>query len=208
MRKKLFFRSGFTLIESLVVIVITVGLLSSLMVYTRGGEGQILFMKEQATLVGVFMQARSFALDAYQPTLQPSPGGVAFPVTERVCAWGVHVDPALGRYILFMDIGSVNPQIGCSVADRQYTGSTEDFQIFEVDARLNLKSCVGVSPQGSCQSADSRDILFAPPTPKVYLFPDPLGDSPKEEFRVDLSLADGSGTSVITVTKGGSVTID
>ncbi len=199
---------GFTLIESLVVIAVTTILFGSLIFSSHGGQAQIAFFKEESTLVGVLLQARSFALDAFQPTLQPSPGNPNYPalsVTERVCAWGVHVDPIGGQYILFRDLDPAGPGANCAGASKDYTvGSDEAFQVFDVDKSLVI-TCAGIPP-GSCQSTVAVDILFTPPTPKVSFAPDP-GNS-GTSFVIELELLDGTRKSVITVTKGGSVNVN
>jgi prepilin-type N-terminal cleavage/methylation domain-containing protein len=199
-------RSGFTLIESLVVIAVTTVLLGSLIFSSHGGQGQIAFFKEESTLVGVFLQARSFALDAFQPTLQPSPGSSDdLGVTERVCAWGVHVDPVAGEYVLFRDLDPAGPGSDCTGASKDYTPAlNEAFDSFIVHPLLRI-TCVGILP-GSCQSATSIDILFTPPTPKVTFAPDLAGTG--ESLIVRLELADGTRTSDISVTKGGSVNVN
>ena len=203
---------GFTLIESIIVIAITLTLFGALVFYSRGGEAQISFFKEESILVGVFLQARSFALDAFQPTLQPSPGGPGeLSLTERVCAWGVHVEPdsiSGGRYILFRDLDPAGPEANCQGSSKSYSGTNggatadEAFQIFEVKAPLQVL-CVGLVPDEGCQSG-ARDILFQPPLPKISFYPP---SSTVKEFIVTLTLTDGSRKSDITVTKGGSVNV-
>ncbi len=199
---------GFTLIESLVVVAITTILLGSLIFSSRGGQAQIAFFKEESTIVGVLLQARSFALDAFQPTLQPTPGTSNDPallVTERVCAWGVHIDPINGKYILFKDLDPAGPGSNCSGASKSYTpASNEEFQTFVIDPSLVI-SCVGILPS-SCQNAIPVDVLFTPPTPKVSFAPDPAASG--EGLIIRLELTDGTRVSDIEVTKGGSVNVN
>ncbi len=206
------FLTGFTLIESLVVVAITVTLLGSLIVYSRGGEAQVAFLKEQATLTGVFLQARSFAIDAFQPTLQPSPGGPdELSITERVCSWGVHVVPGSpgGQYILFRDLDPNWPAVvDCSGASKSYDDPKEAFQVFNLPPSLKIQ-CVGLTPDELCDGQMSpRDILFIPPVPKVLFSANSVTSDTAKEFEVRLMLADGSKSSIITVTKGGSVNVN
>ncbi len=199
---------GFTLIESLVVIAITVTLLGSLIFYSRGGQNQVTFFKEEATLSGALLQARSFALDAFQPTLQPPLGDtISLPTTERVCGWGIHVEPP-NRYILFRDLGSTDPAIGCSIADKRYTSDVEAFQIFEVTSPLFI-SCVSLSGFDGICNTEARDVLFTPPAPKVSFATPTLIDPPNvSDLKITLTLPAENQSGIITVSKGGSVNVD
>ena len=82
--------SGFTLVEAVVVVGITIILTSIMITYSRGSEQQILFFREQSLITSSILQAKGFAIHTFQPDFQPQ-----FTGTESItpiCGWGVHVE--------------------------------------------------------------------------------------------------------------------
>lgn len=55
-------RNGFTLVETLVVVAITLFLSGMLLTYNRSTDNQVVLAAEQARVVGVLVRAKSFAL--------------------------------------------------------------------------------------------------------------------------------------------------
>jgi len=202
---------GFTLVEAIVVIAITVTLLGVLTTYSRNGEGQILFFKEEATLVNTITRAKFFAFDAYQPTLQPTfdiPDPLVSDITERVCAWGVHFDAGADTYTLFRDLDLSWPTVeDCSGSNKKYDFPNEAFEVFELDtARIEL-SCTGLSP-GSCEQGGSYSVVFTPPVPSVT-FSSGFGiDSLADDLMVTLSLKDGTRETTVVIGKGGQISTE
>lgn len=85
---------GFTLVETMIVVSITVILSSILIAYNRSTESQLALVTDQAKVVGVLSRAKSLALERYK-----GQGSISL----LVCSFGVAVIPAERRYVLFGD---------------------------------------------------------------------------------------------------------
>lgn len=93
-------RQGFTLIEALVVVGITIAMAGVLLAYNRESERHLALMVSQARVVGALSRAKAFTLEKYA-------GGLA---TSTACAFGVYVNSGVSPVTLslFQDL----PQAG------------------------------------------------------------------------------------------------
>lgn len=139
-------RKGFTLIEIMVTLGVTLVLTSILIVYSRVGERQIILWKDQAKIVGVLLKAKSLALQFRKETGQSMP-----------CGYGVHFAQD-NSFVLFKDMAEI-----CSESDNAYSGDSENVENYFLDGSLEF-SDLGVS-----------DVLFIPPEPTVAFNP-AIGD--------------------------------
>jgi len=192
---------GFSLIEALVVVGVTVVLATILFTYTRSSEGQVVFFKEQSLLVSSILRTKAFAIETFQPELQPPGSGFPLPA-ERVCAWGVSFDKNAGTFTIFQDTKS-GAGASCP-GNLQYT-PTEEFETFTLDSRVKIQ-CIGTtsSAGGACVPKPNLDVIFTPPDPTVDFTPSLPADV---EAVVVLELANGTRTTTIRVGKGGQVTM-
>lgn len=101
-------KDGFTLVEVLVTISITVMLASVLILYSRTGERQILLFREQAKVINMISKAKSLALQTY---IDGTAG----------CGYGIHFSLP-DTLILFKDQAA-----DCAASDNIYSGPIEDF---------------------------------------------------------------------------------
>lgn len=120
----IFFKKGFTLVEVLVVLGVTLILSSVLIVYSRASESQIILIREQAKVASSILRAKNLAMHAYNSS-------------ATLCGYGVHFD-GIGNYIIFRDLAN-----DCSVSDNRY-GAGEDFERNKIDQRIRF-SQIGVS---------------------------------------------------------------
>lgn len=228
--------AGFTFIEVLVVITISLALTTMLVGYTRTSERQIIFFKEHSILVNALFRAKSFALETFQPELTPGFAGSG----ERVCGWGVHFDLTgqNNRYILYRDIAPGSNPNACSNPSvgnfNPSSNNPEAFEVFELDTKIIKISCLRFGPSGSCSPSSSErkvmvipradaagviiapgggggniqqlDVFFLPPDPQVIFHPS-IGPSNSEAVIV-LELADGSRKSEIKINKAGQISFD
>jgi len=152
-------RSGFSLVEIIVVISITV-LLSTLVIgYNRSSEKQLILFRDQATIVGVLNRAKALAIEKFR---EPE-------ADFDNCAFGLHFDNGSREYILFRDLGVG----GCDDVNRSYdaggvtSGATtllEEISRFSIDEKSVFANIPVVG----------LDILFVPPDIDVVsnsLFP-------------------------------------
>lgn len=133
---------GFTLIELVVVIGILSLLSASLITYSRAGEKQIIFFKEQSVLTAVIFQAKNLAISTYGRNNVDS------------CGYGLHFNPPQ-EVVIFSDKASL--ETGCAGADRKYGGRGEDLE----GGKIVLDSNVKIANTPS-------DFIFIPPEPTVY----------------------------------------
>ena len=133
---------AFTIIELLVVIG-TIVILSSLAItYSKTGERQIILFKEQTSLVGLLIKARSLSFGA-------------FGEAEVPCDYGVNFNES-GKAILFREYSPSNDP-KCSDANRIYDSSDEKLE------ELNLDPMIKFSELGL------TNVVFIPPSPKVII---------------------------------------
>ena len=140
-------RSGFSLIEIIVVISITI-LLSSLVIgYGRSSGKQLVLFRDQAVIAGVLNRARALAIEKFY---EPEPD-------FDNCAFGLHFDNGSREYILFRDLGVG----GCDDVNYRYDADgvtsgaitlLEEISRFSIDEKLVFANPVA-----------DLDILFVPP---------------------------------------------
>lgn len=111
--------TGFTIIEMLVVIAILSLISTSLLLYSRTGERQIILFREQSRIVGTLSRAKSLSI----ATL----GQVGVP-----CSYGVHFETPK-KFSIFKDLAS-----DCNAADKVYSGIDELLESFELDQAVNF----------------------------------------------------------------------
>ena len=99
---------GFTLVEVLVTLSITVLLSSVLILYSRTGERQILLYREQSKVINIIAKSKSLALQTYIED-------------ATTCGYGIHFSLP-NTLILFKDISA-----DCATSDNIYSGPIEDF---------------------------------------------------------------------------------
>lgn len=129
-------RRGFTLIETMVVVAITLFLSGILLTYNRSTDNQVVLAAEQARVAGVLYRARSFAL---QKNILK--GDIS------ACGFGVHFEKP-GRVILFEDIPS-DPD------DCRTNNATYETEEFLEEVLLNTRVTL--------ISFDSPDVFFESP---------------------------------------------
>ncbi|HXF43999.1 MAG TPA: prepilin-type N-terminal cleavage/methylation domain-containing protein [Candidatus Paceibacterota bacterium] len=179
-------RGGFTFIEMMVVLVVTVFLSILTIVYNRSGHNQILMFKDQAVVVGLLNRAKSLAIQKYQNPLIAAND-------YDFCAFGVHFE-APRTMILFADLG-----VGtCSVDDANYrydpaASPPEALETQTLDIRNEF---IGLPDNG-------LDVLFVAPeltATSSVAFP----------VTVTISSVSGGSTSVAntTISAAGQIVAD
>ncbi|MFB6212303.1 MAG: Tfp pilus assembly protein FimT/FimU [Candidatus Magasanikbacteria bacterium] len=173
-------KSGFTLVEVIVVMGI-VFLLSTLAVgYSRSSDDQLRLFKERAKLVGVINRARSMTVERY------------FNYSGSVpCAFGIHFERGSNKYILFRDLAGSSDPSDCGQSNNEaFDGGNEEIKEFQLPSRINFKG------------SSSFNILFI--APYIDVSTSLSGSSP---FPVTVCLKElDSGNEVpISISKAGQV---
>lgn len=131
--------AGFSLLEVIVVIGITILLSTIAVTYNRSNERQLRIFRSQSEIVGVINRARALALERFD---EPVEG-------MELCGVGVRFDNSNNFYI-FRDIESPD---NCLDSDRSYSGGEEDFESFELGPQVEF---VG-------DDIDGLEVLFISP---------------------------------------------
>src|ERR1051325_6517465 len=118
-------RSGFTLLEIMVVVTITILLSGMILVYNHSTQRQLILIREQAAIMGAIYRSKSLTLQKYN--VPPNIG----------CGFGLYfpTKPNPADYILFEKIGTFQT---CSASPGYNAGSDLIIQNFAIDPSLKL----------------------------------------------------------------------
>lgn len=196
-------QKGFSLVEALVVVSITVVLTSILVVHSRTSEKQIIFFRDQSLFVSAILRAKAFSIETFQPKLQP---GLAPSVSNRVCGWGVSFNKTNSTLIIFNDLASGGGSANCGSPNQNFIFDTgENFETITLDPAITI-DCVGVNPApgGPCVNQGQVHVTFLPPDPTVSFVPSGA------EAVIVLKLTDPtqSRTSTIRISEAGQVSVN
>jgi prepilin-type N-terminal cleavage/methylation domain-containing protein len=194
-------RNGYTLIEMLVVISITVLMSGVLLAYNRESEKQLVIGVEQARVVGFLSRAKSFALGKYTGSIVTGPhkGENASPLS---CAFGVSFDAATGKMTLFQDLPSAGLRCmtgGTQNFDKEYTTSDpqdlEEIDSLTLDGRVRFRG------------NENLDIAFEAPYLRTYVNGQELGaPGNPSNASVVIEISDDATRSVtVDVGNGGQI---
>lgn len=171
-------QKGFTLIEVLVVLTVMSFLSGILIIYSRGGEQQVISFKEQARLVSGILRAKSLAIQTFQ-------------TQEKVCGYGIHFETSpYNKYVIFREIKGVDPNNPCGANNRRY------------DLGEEFEPAVNLGDSGiKLDQATIGDVFFLPPDPKIYFDGLPASG----EAKITLMTGDGASSAVVLIGPGGQV---
>lgn len=135
--------AGYSLVELLIVVGITIFLSGVILAYNRSSERQIVLYRDQALIIGLLNRAKSLAAQKFNPTGSP---------TDTPCAFGLHFDEASKNFYLFQDIGSGGCDTPRAVG---FDGeeSAELIETFSLDGRLEFSDI----------PAGGFDVMFVAP---------------------------------------------
>jgi len=144
--------SGFSLIEMLVVMSITVLFSTILIGYARESSKQMVLISSQAKVVNLISRAKSLSI----ATFIDESGLPTNPAAPKICGYGVHVDKAAGQVFIFRDLA-----VDCSTSDNKF-GSGE-----MLSSNLDTFSVPNTIQLGA--DTDLTDVLFIPPDPIIVI---------------------------------------
>lgn len=151
-------RWGFSLIEMLVVMSITLLLSAILIGYTRGAGRQLVLISGQAKIVNLISRTKSLSV----ATFLDEQGLRTDPSAPKICGYGVHVDKGAGQVFIFRDLA-----VDCSADDpmRRYVFDDKDVKLTSTLDTFSV-------PEATVQFGDDTtltDVLFIPPDPTVVV---------------------------------------
>jgi type II secretory pathway pseudopilin PulG len=181
-------KSGFTLIEILVIVTILSFLSGILIVYNRSTERQILLFREQAKIINLILRAKSLALSTYTKSGSP-------------CAYGIHFDQAQKEIRIFQDLDANGTTADCATADNLYDPNSmyaaqenlEPPAVEKLDAQVSFLDPLPVT-----------DITFIAPNPDVVITPDP---TPSNEAIIEI-VTSGGISKKIKINRFGQVSVE
>lgn len=179
--EKEFRRKGFSLVELLVTILITVMLSGLIITYSSSGRSQISLYVEQAKIAQAISKAKSLAIATYADP------------QKSVCGYGFHIDYESREYAIFeYAIGDCGNILNIDPSQSQYYKEIEKYVL---SAGLNFVISEGESLQ---------DIFFSPPDPQTKIWR--IGETlPSDSGRIKLKTIDGSATAEVNVTVAGQI---
>lgn len=185
---------GFTLIEVLVSVAITVLITGSLIVYGSASRKFVALTVEEAKIAQQILKAKSLSV-----TTRRSSAGAAF------CGYGWHIDYAARSYFIYRYEGA-----DCSVIDPADPAYLRNV-IERSELNENLVFSQLITAEGGGGPGPLLDVLFVPPEPKTIILSgvDPESATQLTGFdraTITLRTRGGGPTGIITVTTAGQVT--
>lgn len=178
---------GFTLLEILVVVGITVVLTSMVAGYSREGGRQLALVATETKMLNLLSRAKFLSVETFF--------GGERSGQQRICAYGVRVDTSQQEMFIFQDIsseGKCPPTVGRDTYDE---GERLTGELNEV--KLGNTSVVFAG------DTDLKEAIFIPPDPQTKI--KRTDDSNVEEAKLSVKIKEGAGSFVITVNKYGQI---
>lgn len=169
-------RSGFTLIEALIVIGILTLMTSLLIIYSRAGEFQIILLKEKAGIISSLLRARNLSYGTL----------ISDPAEGTVCGYGFHLEGNNYFSYRYLVPFSIDPDKRCQRGDKQYN-SAED--------KILEPSPISLHPSAKFSKLEVKDILFEVATSQIY-FDGLLAAAPEEKT---IEISDLNNTTKVTI---------
>ena len=151
MRKRIFKKKGFTIIEMMVTLSIITLLTVMVLAYSRQGESVTNLIRDSDKMVFELRRAQNLAMLTLQQNTSP---------TNPICRWGIYIDNnnlPQTQYILFSDF--------CNL------GTQGQYDLGEESEIINLLKGVVIN------SSKISSITFVPPEPQVKFNPSLSGDA-------------------------------
>jgi prepilin-type N-terminal cleavage/methylation domain-containing protein len=175
-------RSGFTLIEILIVIAITALLAGLILTYSSSSRDQVSLYVEEAKLSQTIAKAKSLTISTYN-------------LPEVPCGYGVHMDYVTSTYTLF-SYNDPDPKSKCDFTLLDPSFETP-ITVVQLPANLAFKAP---------NAASVDDILFLPPNPDTWIWLEGAGAVTSTEGKVSLVSRSGTYSVNVSVSSAGQIT--
>jgi prepilin-type N-terminal cleavage/methylation domain-containing protein len=187
-------RNGFTLIEILIVVLISALLSTIAIAYSGTGQNTVALSVEEAKISQLVLEAKQLSISTYG--------------ASGVCGYGVTVDMAAQTYSLFKYVPGTPVCPNASAISTISSGEETKY----TDGTLNIPISKGIilqaaDPMTGIPYADSLyTVLFYPPDPAVFLSHDNAtfpGTYP--QLVIHLLTIDGQNNATVSVNAEGQV---
>jgi prepilin-type N-terminal cleavage/methylation domain-containing protein len=205
-------KSGFTLVEILIVVAITALLSGIAIVYSHVGQNQIALSVEESKIAQLILESKELSVATYSTDV-------------ATCGYGIHFDYASSTYSLF-EYDSASPAPGggrevcptiASTTDPANGSGIEQYEYKYVSGSYGVHMAPGVTIVNAGAASDTiQDVLFYPPDPCTLISLDgatflesctSAGNAPPSESYVYLQTSDGSEARAISVSPAGQVSL-
>ncbi len=176
-------QNGFTLLEILVVVGITVVLTSMVAGYSREGGRQLALVATETKMLNLLSRAKFLSVETFF--------GGGRSGNQRICAYGLKVDASGQEMFIFQDLSSTGKCPGDS--DGSYNeGERLTGELNEIKLQDALVAFTG--------ETDLKEVIFIPPDPQTK-----INNSSISEASIRVKIKEGSGQFVITVNNAGQI---
>lgn len=179
-------KGGFTLVEMLITISVTLILSGILIGYSREAGKHLILVNNQTKLISLIARAKSLSTATFFENALPlNPGD------PRICGYGVHADKGSGKIFIFRDLA-----VDCATNGDNRFGSGDvslpgQLNVFELNSQ--------VTQFASDMTFD--DVIFIPPDPTVII----NGDTSLREAVISIEIKDGSSKIIVKVNNAGRI---
>ena len=187
-------KRGFTLVELLVVISVSVILTTMIIVYGRLGEEQLIVFKEQAKMIGVLNRAKGLATEKYVESTSDS---------EEICGYGIrflkNVKPF--KYQIFEDRFPT-----CDTQGRPYAYDIGDDVLLPNESHElsnRIANLIIKDGFGAILVANNPTIIFTAPNLDAKITSD-NGVGEINEFYFEIT-AIGGAKSIVRINNAGQI---
>lgn len=184
-------RKGFSLIELIIVIAISVMVSAIAITYSHVGQNQVSLSVEAAKISQFILQAKDLAIATYT-------GGAAS------CGFGVTFDYAAQTYSLFRYAPNGAPP--CPTLASRVSVAAGEMKKY---ADQSWQTPISKGVQFQTVAGDVlQTVIFYPPAPTTLMSRNGAGGvflAPTQTSKVYLVSADGGDTAVISVNPGGQI---
>lgn len=180
--------SGFTLLEILVVVGITVVLTSMVAGYSREGGRQLALVSTETKMLNLLSRAKFLSVETFF--------GGGRSGDQRICAYGVKVDVSSQEMFIFQDLSSTP---GCLPDNPR---GNNDGKYSDISERLagELNEVKLTNATLAFGETDLSEVIFIPPDPKTK-----INNSNISEASIKVKIKEGNGQFVITVNNAGQI---
>ena len=177
---------GFTLLEILVVVGITVVLTSMVAGYSREGGRQLALVATETKMLNLLSRAKFLSVETFF--------GGGRSDKQRICAYGVRIES--DQMFIFQDLSSTPgclPDNPLGDNDGRYSGINERL-VGELNEIKLTDTALAFG------ETDLSEVVFIPPDPRTK-----INNSNISEASIKVKIKEGSGQFEITVNNAGQI---
>ena len=181
-------QNGFTLLEILVVVGITVVLTAMVAGYSRESSRQLALVGTETKMLNLLSRAKFLSVETFF--------GGGRSGDQRICAYGVKVDVSSQEMFIFQDLSSTPgclPDNPLGNNDGRYSGINE-----RLAGELNEVKLANTTL--AFWETDLSEAIFIPPEPRTK-----INNSDISEASIKVKIKEGNGQFIITVNKYGQI---